>query len=59
MDIALLGDEPKTGFITICCFLVFNFVFYYKRLTSYLGSVELTCSSSQSRETVPLNTVIF
>jgi hypothetical protein len=28
MDRALLGDEPLTGFITICCFLVFNFVFY-------------------------------
>jgi hypothetical protein len=41
MDRALLGDEPLTGFITICCFLVFNFVFYYKRFTSYLGSVEL------------------
>jgi hypothetical protein len=41
MDRALLGDESLTGFITICCFLVFNFVFYYKRFTSYLGSVEL------------------
>ncbi len=41
MDRALLGDKPLTGFITICCFLVFKFVFYYQRFPSYLGSVEL------------------
>jgi hypothetical protein len=29
MDRALFGYEPLTGFITICCFLVFNFVFYF------------------------------
>ncbi len=29
MDRALFGDDPLIVFITICCFLVFNFKFYF------------------------------
>jgi hypothetical protein len=28
-DRALFGDEPQIVFIFICCFLVFNFEFYF------------------------------
>ncbi len=41
MDRALFGDEPLTGFITICCFLVFNFVFYF--LQRYCTKVASLC----------------
>ncbi len=43
MDRALFGDEPLTGFITICCFLVFNFVFYF--LQRYCTKVAPLCVS--------------
>jgi hypothetical protein len=41
MDRALFGDEPLTGFITICCFLVSNFVFYF--LQRYCTKVAPLC----------------
>ncbi len=42
MDRAFFGDEPLTGFITICCFLVFNFVFYF--LQRYDIKAALLCA---------------
>jgi hypothetical protein len=41
MDRASFGDELLTGFITICCFLVFNFVFYF--LQRYCTKVAPFC----------------
>ena len=42
MDRALFRDEPLTGFITICCFLVFNFEFYF--LQRYCRKVASLCA---------------
>jgi hypothetical protein len=51
MDRALFGDEPLAGFITICCFLVFNFVFYF--LQRYCTKVAPLCVIGEPLANMP------
>jgi hypothetical protein len=52
MDRALFGDEPLTGFITFCCFLVFNFVFYFSSEVLHKGC-PFVCNCSNPRANMP------
>jgi hypothetical protein len=60
LDRALLGDEPLTGFKLFLAswFLTLYFTIRGSPPTKALSSYA-TCISSQSHETVPLNTVIL
>jgi hypothetical protein len=57
MNRALFGDEPLTGFITICCFLVFNFVFYF--LQRYCRKVAPLCVEREKIEYPPREIKVF